>query len=180
MKKLSLLAAVAVGYVLGTRAGRARYEQIKHQAEKVWNTDPVQSTVDKAQEAAKHAASDVGHRVAETAKDVSSVVTEKVKTAADFTQDDNTKVAPAESDADVANIFRTSAQDLSAEADSIATAADAEAAFGENEEAADDLASAANVMASEAEDLDDVADALNARADAEAAFGGDVADDDRA
>ncbi len=29
MKKLMLLGAAAVGYVLGTRAGRERYEQIK-------------------------------------------------------------------------------------------------------------------------------------------------------
>ena len=29
MKKLTLLLAVGIGYVLGARAGRARYDQIK-------------------------------------------------------------------------------------------------------------------------------------------------------
>ena len=36
-----------MGYVLGTRAGRERYEQIKTQWLKVWNLDPVQDQVDK-------------------------------------------------------------------------------------------------------------------------------------
>jgi uncharacterized protein YjbJ (UPF0337 family) len=42
--------------VLGTRAGRERYEQIKHQALKVWNLDPVQQQVAKAKDYAKSAA----------------------------------------------------------------------------------------------------------------------------
>ncbi len=171
MKKLALLAAVAIGYVLGTRAGRARYEQIKHQAEKVWNTDPVQSTVDKAQETAKHAAADVGHRVAETAKDVTSVVTEKVKTAADFAAPDD-----PDTDAATANSIRTAADDVAANADAAAAAADAEAAFGGDEDTADNLAAEANELSNEADDLQAAADALNAKADAEAAFGGE--DDD--
>lgn len=172
MKKLALLAAVAVGYVLGTRAGRARYEQIKHQAEKVWNTEPVQTTVDKAQETAKAAATDVGHRVADVAKDVGNVVTEKVKTAADFT-----KEGDADADAVVANTVRTGAEDLQAEADAAAAAADAEAAFGDDEVLSDDLAAKANTLSNEAGDLADAADSLADRADAEAAFGADDQDD---
>ena len=35
MRKLSLLIAAAAGYVLGTRAGRERYEQIKKAATRV-------------------------------------------------------------------------------------------------------------------------------------------------
>jgi hypothetical protein len=35
VKKLTLLAGVAIGYVLGSRAGRERYEQIKAGASKV-------------------------------------------------------------------------------------------------------------------------------------------------
>lgn len=100
MKKLALLTAAAVGYVLGTRAGRGRYEQIKRQAEKVWRTEPVQNTAHHAQDAAQQAAAEAGQRVAETAKnvsstvaekakDVSETVTEKVKTAADFARDDD-------------------------------------------------------------------------------------------
>lgn len=43
--KLSLIIGLAVGYVLGTRAGRERYEQIVAGAESIWNSDPVQKQV---------------------------------------------------------------------------------------------------------------------------------------
>lgn len=45
--KIGLVVGLGVGYVLGTRAGRERYEQIKTQWLKVWNLDPVQEQVDK-------------------------------------------------------------------------------------------------------------------------------------
>ncbi|KHK99799.1 hypothetical protein LK09_00115 [Microbacterium mangrovi] len=53
--KVGLVIGLGVGYVLGTRAGRERYEQIKLQAEKVWNLPPVQEQVGKVQDAAKSA-----------------------------------------------------------------------------------------------------------------------------
>lgn len=160
MKKLALLTAAAVGYVLGTRAGRGRYEQIKQQAEKVWHTDPVQSTAHKAQDTAKQAASDVGHRVAETAKDVSGVVSEKakdvsgtvsdkVKTAADFSKDEGSKDSgtgsrtAAATDADAsAPAYSTSSEGLRADA----AAADARAPFDIDEAGSDDLSSQPNPL----------------------------------
>lgn len=51
--KLGLIVGLGVGYVLGTRAGRARYEQIKKQAEKVWELEPVQKQVGRAKEFAQ-------------------------------------------------------------------------------------------------------------------------------
>jgi hypothetical protein len=45
--KIGLVVGLGVGYVLGTRAGRERYEQIKTQWLKVWDLDPVQEQVDK-------------------------------------------------------------------------------------------------------------------------------------
>jgi len=51
--KIGLVIGLGAGYVLGTRAGRARYEQIKKQAEKVWELPAVQKQVAKATEAAK-------------------------------------------------------------------------------------------------------------------------------
>ncbi|HLT67544.1 MAG TPA: hypothetical protein VKZ73_06700 [Microbacterium sp.] len=45
--KIGLIVGLGAGYVLGTRAGRARYEQIKKQAEKVWELPPVQKQVGK-------------------------------------------------------------------------------------------------------------------------------------
>ena len=43
--KIAFVLGAAVGYVLGTRAGRERYEQIKRGAQNVWNTEPVQRGV---------------------------------------------------------------------------------------------------------------------------------------
>lgn len=39
--KVAFVAGLATGYVLGSRAGRARYEQIKKGAIKLWETAPV-------------------------------------------------------------------------------------------------------------------------------------------
>ena len=46
--KIGLVVGLGVGYVLGTRAGRERYEQIKKQWLKVWDQEPVQRQVEKA------------------------------------------------------------------------------------------------------------------------------------
>ena len=54
--KAGIVVGLAVGYVLGSRAGRERYEQIKTQWLKVWNTPPVQKQLDNAKELAKTAA----------------------------------------------------------------------------------------------------------------------------
>lgn len=51
--KAGLVIGLAIGYVLGTRAGRERYEQIKTQWLKVWNLDPVQEQVGKVKDFAK-------------------------------------------------------------------------------------------------------------------------------
>ena len=67
MKKLTLLVAGGVGYVLGARAGRERYEQIKRTATRV-KDDP------RVQEKAAQAA--------DLAKDKAPVVKDKVATAA--------------------------------------------------------------------------------------------------
>lgn len=44
--KIAFVVGAAVGYVLGSRAGRERYEQIKRGAETLWQTEPVQRGVD--------------------------------------------------------------------------------------------------------------------------------------
>lgn len=48
MNKLTLLTGAAIGYVLGARAGRQRYEQIKMSAGRAWRSDTVQQQVGKA------------------------------------------------------------------------------------------------------------------------------------
>lgn len=57
--KIGLVVGLGVGYVLGTRAGRERYEQIKTQWLKVWHLDPVQAQVTKVSEFAKSQAAAV-------------------------------------------------------------------------------------------------------------------------
>jgi hypothetical protein len=54
--KVGLVIGLAAGYVLGTRAGRERYEQIKDQADKLWNLDPVQKQVERAKDFASSTA----------------------------------------------------------------------------------------------------------------------------
>jgi len=54
--KIGIVVGLAAGYVLGSRAGRERYEQIKGGFLQAWNTAPVQKQVDKAKELGKTAA----------------------------------------------------------------------------------------------------------------------------
>ena len=57
MKKIPLLAAAAAGYVLGARAGRERYEQIRTQAQRLAGDPRVQQAKEKAQEKVTEATS---------------------------------------------------------------------------------------------------------------------------
>jgi hypothetical protein len=79
MKKLLLIGAAAAGYVLGTKAGRERYEQIKRQSSKMWNSEPVQHGVHEAEGVAKQAASTAGTKVADAASTAGSKVAAKVR-----------------------------------------------------------------------------------------------------
>lgn len=54
--KIGIVVGLAAGYVLGSRAGRERYEQIKAGYLKLWNTAPVQKQVEKAKDLGKSAA----------------------------------------------------------------------------------------------------------------------------
>jgi len=67
MRKMMLLGAGAVGYVLGTKAGRERYEQIQRQAQKLRSNPKVQQSVEDARSAAKEAADTAGQKAKEAA-----------------------------------------------------------------------------------------------------------------
>lgn len=54
--KAGIVVGLAVGYVLGSRAGHERYDQIKASWLKLWNADPVQKQVTRAKAAAKDVA----------------------------------------------------------------------------------------------------------------------------
>lgn len=69
MAKLTFIAGLAAGYVLGSRAGRQRYEQIRRTSGKVWHSGPVQKQVANAKEAARtKAAPVVADMVADAAR----------------------------------------------------------------------------------------------------------------
>ena len=63
MKKLTAVVAGGIGYVLGARAGRQRYEQIRSAAMRVKNNPKVQQTARQAAETAKEAAPMVKDKV---------------------------------------------------------------------------------------------------------------------
>jgi hypothetical protein len=68
MNKLTVLIAGGIGYVLGSRAGRERYEQIKGLAVKVKDNPTVQEKA---------------HQAADVAKSQAPVVKDKIAGAAD-------------------------------------------------------------------------------------------------
>ncbi|MBW8751934.1 MAG: hypothetical protein JF565_10995 [Propionibacteriales bacterium] len=78
MKKLMLLTAFAAGYVLGAKAGRERYEQIRRTALRIKNNPTVQETAHSAADKAREQAPVVGHKLA----DAAGTVADKAKHAA--------------------------------------------------------------------------------------------------
>jgi hypothetical protein len=65
--KITLLVGGAVGYVLGTRAGRQRYEQMKSQAQSLWKNPKLQAKATQAQDYAREKAPVVKEKAAEAA-----------------------------------------------------------------------------------------------------------------
>lgn len=57
--KFLFILGLAIGYVLGTRAGRRRYVQIKAAAQNIWDSEPIQWSVHQAQGAVGEVADDV-------------------------------------------------------------------------------------------------------------------------
>jgi cell division septum initiation protein DivIVA len=108
--RILFLVGLGIGYVLGARAGRGRYERIKTTATQAWEDPRVQKVVSDAQEfvkenapivqekvvagtkAAVAGAQDAAARTAESVKDVSAKVAESAK-------DVSSKVAKAAKDA---------------------------------------------------------------------------------
>ncbi|MBZ4497396.1 MULTISPECIES: YtxH domain-containing protein [unclassified Dermacoccus] len=87
MGKISFLAGGVVGYVLGTRAGEKRYEQIKKQADKAWQNPAVQEKVTAATEQVKTkapaVAAAVGQKAADAGKNAGQAAAAKAGDAKD-------------------------------------------------------------------------------------------------
>jgi hypothetical protein len=78
MAKLTFIAGLAAGYVLGSRAGRQRYEQIRRTSGKVWNSGAVQKQVAGAKEVARTKAAPV---VADMVADAARATSEKLRSS---------------------------------------------------------------------------------------------------
>jgi hypothetical protein len=72
--KILLVLGLGIGYVLGTRDGRARYNQMKTAALKVWNDPRVQEQVNAATEFVKENAPEVASAVSENVKKIAERV----------------------------------------------------------------------------------------------------------
>ena len=72
--KILLVVGLGIGYVLGTRAGREKYDKMKAAALKLWNDPRVQQRVDDAGDFVKGKAPDVAEFLADGAKKVVSQV----------------------------------------------------------------------------------------------------------
>jgi hypothetical protein len=83
MKKLLVLVAGGVGYVLGTKAGRERYEQIKGAANRVKNDPRVQEKAHHAADVAREKAPIVKDKVAGAASTAASAAGDKVTSSGD-------------------------------------------------------------------------------------------------
>lgn len=67
--KILFLAGTATGYVLGSRAGRQAYDQIKGKAQNLWGDPNVQKVVSQAGQAAKDAATVAQSKISGAAKE---------------------------------------------------------------------------------------------------------------
>jgi hypothetical protein len=75
MKKLMLLAALAIGYVLGARAGRERYEQIMSAFNRVKDDPRVQEKAQQGVQLVREQAPVVAEKVADAARTATDKVT---------------------------------------------------------------------------------------------------------
>ncbi|MDT0171150.1 YtxH domain-containing protein [Pseudarthrobacter sp. BRE9] len=72
--KLLLGVGVAVGYVLGSRSGRAAYDKLKARAAGIWDSKPVQDKVSVATETIKEKAPEVADQLSEAARRAGTVI----------------------------------------------------------------------------------------------------------
>ena len=75
--KILFVAGLGLGYVLGTRAGREKYDELRTAALKVWNDPRVQKQVDNVEDFVKDKAPEVAEFVSDNAKKVVAQVSGK-------------------------------------------------------------------------------------------------------
>lgn len=87
MGKVKFLVGFGVGYVLGTRAGHERYDQITGAAQRLWRNPRVQHKVEDARYAAGKAAEQAGGVVADKAGQAQDAVKEQASQLQDVVKE---------------------------------------------------------------------------------------------
>ncbi|PZE78260.1 YtxH domain-containing protein [Curtobacterium sp. MCBD17_019] len=87
MKRLLFIAGIALGYVLGARAGRSSYERIRTRAQGVWSDPKVQKGLHDAEGFVKDKAPVVASKVKDAATSAAGAVQSKVKSSGDTDAD---------------------------------------------------------------------------------------------
>lgn len=82
MRIFTFLAGAAVGYLVGARAGRERYDQIRDKAQDLWNDPRTQEKLNDVGSTIKDKAPDVGSAAASAAGNVAGKVKETATNAA--------------------------------------------------------------------------------------------------
>ncbi|GGV13491.1 YtxH domain-containing protein [Streptomyces spectabilis] len=90
--RLTFVAGLALGYVLGTRAGRERYEQLKKSFREVSQNPAVRNTVESAAQQGRDVAGKAFHTVSEKVGDrMPDSVAERVRSLRERGQGDATE-----------------------------------------------------------------------------------------
>ena len=92
--KAALVVGMAAGYVLGTRDGRERYEQIKSQADRLWKDPKVQKNVAQAQDVVKEKVPVVQSKVSDVAQKTTSKVKGSDSSSSDADLTVDTAIVP--------------------------------------------------------------------------------------
>jgi hypothetical protein len=95
--KILFVAGLGLGYVLGTRAGREKYEELRTAALKVWNDPRVQKQVDAVEDFVKDKAPEVADFVSDNAKKVVAQVSGKKPAAKSGTRSSSSSSSAAKS-----------------------------------------------------------------------------------
>ena len=76
--KFGLLIGLAIGYVLGTRAGRERYEQIRDQYQKMKRSEPAQQLTGEVNRIADQASKMAQQKTNESVDRVTNTTQDKI------------------------------------------------------------------------------------------------------